>query len=141
MWILILAFDGVYALQAERVKGGGSLSLTDHFSKWLNLENNEFSGSWDLGHLLQLVYGDGFKKNSHVSKFLTKAFKVMSDWKTGKAGVMFRELADDLEHAVLTNKADQKTRWVRSVVRCLQALLRNLPTIGKKKSYFCDSRF
>lgn len=58
-------------------------------------------------------------------------YRVMGDYKIGKCGVRFKELAEELNRAVLTMKKNQETRWVRAELRSIQTLLRNLPTIGK----------
>ena len=57
--------------------------------------------------------------------------RVMGDYKIGKSGVRFKELAEELDRAVLTMKKHQETRWVRAEVRSIGTTLRNLPTIGK----------
>ena len=64
-------YDGVYASPEERVAGGGSLSLMNHFADWCGLPKKEFSGHWDVGHKLQLVYGATLKKNKEVASFLS----------------------------------------------------------------------
>jgi hypothetical protein len=43
------------------------LSLKKHFARWCGQDEDKFSGSWDLGHLLQLVYGDTYKKKIYES--------------------------------------------------------------------------
>ena len=53
-------YDGVYATAEERVHGGGCLSLTKHLADWCGVNAHHFTGSWDMGHLLQLVYGEVF---------------------------------------------------------------------------------
>jgi hypothetical protein len=123
-------YDGVYATKEERKMGGGCLSLKNHFAKWCGQDDDVFSGSWDLGHLLQLVYGDTYKKNVDIQEFNQKMYRIMSDWKSGLSGVRFREIAEDLHHAILTNKSQQETRWARAEIRSIQALLRNLPTFS-----------
>lgn len=123
-------YDGVYATKEERTKGGGSLSLKTHFAKWCGQDEGKFSGSWDLGHLLQLVYGDTYKEHKDIQDFNKKMYRIMNDWKSGLSGVRFRELAEELNHAVLTNKGQQETRWARAEIRSIQALLRNLPTFA-----------
>jgi hypothetical protein len=51
--------------------GGGCLSLKKHFARWCGQEEDKFIGSWDLGQLLQLIYGDTFKK-TRIYKNLTR---------------------------------------------------------------------
>ena len=70
-------YDGVYASTDERVAGGGSLSLMHHFADWCQLPEHYFSGHWDVGHKLQLVYGTILKKNKDVSSFNNTMEKVM----------------------------------------------------------------
>lgn len=120
-------YDGVYATKGERKHGGGSLSLRDHFARWCGLEPENFSGAWDLGHLLQLVYSDALKENKHVKEFNSQMYRIMSDWKSGQAGLRFHELGQELHFATLTNKSQQETRWVRAELRSIQALFRNIP--------------
>jgi hypothetical protein len=106
------------------------LSLKKHFARWCGQDEDKFSGSWDLGHLLQLVYGDMYKKNKDIQELNQKMYRIMSDWKIGLSGVRFQEIAEDLNHAILTNKSQQETRWARAEIRSLQALLRNLLTFS-----------
>ena len=61
-------YDGVYATPEERVAGGGCLSLNRHLEAWCNVESNSITGHWDMGHKLQLVYGDALLSNSIVRK-------------------------------------------------------------------------
>jgi hypothetical protein len=62
-------YDGVYALSEERVAGGGSLNLMLHFADWCKLPHEYFSGHWDVGHKLQLVYGSALKKKKKCRHF------------------------------------------------------------------------
>ena len=121
-------YDGVFSTKEERKrgKGGGSLSLKKHFASWCGYEE-QFSGSWDMGHVLQLVYGDVLKENKDVKSMNKLMYRVMSDWKSGQTGCRFKELAEELNFAILTNKSHQETRWVRAELRSIQAMLRNLP--------------
>ena len=50
------AYDGVYSLTSERVRGGGSLNLVNHFAEWCGLEEGDITGHWDVGHQLQIIY-------------------------------------------------------------------------------------
>ena len=45
-------YDGVYATPEERAHGGGCLALEE----WCLVPHSDFTGLWDLGHKLQLVY-------------------------------------------------------------------------------------
>ena len=69
-----------------------------------------------MGHLLQLVYGDTYKKNKDIRELNQKMYRIMSDWKSGLSGVRFQEIAEDLNHAILTNKSQQETRWARAEI-------------------------
>jgi hypothetical protein len=124
-----VAYDGVYATSEERSHGGGCLSLAKNFAEHIGLDPNlDFGGSWDLGHLLQLAIGDAFKDNTDVKEFNRIMYRIMSEHKSHQAGLRFNEIAEELHHACLTNKAQQETRWARSELRSLQAFLRNTPT-------------
>ena len=41
-------------------------------------------------------------------------YRILSDWKSDLSGVRFQEVAEDLNHAILTNKSQQETRWARA---------------------------
>ena len=62
-------------------------------------------------------------------------YDVMSKYSSGKNSLIFKETADVLLDATLTNKSKQETCWVRAKVRSLQAFLSNVPVfynvIGK----------
>ena len=123
-------YDGVYASKDERVRGGGCLSLMKHFANWCRQEEENFSGSWDLGHQLQIVYGKVIKEHPEIQNFNRKMYTIMSEHKSHQAGIRFKEIAEELSHAVLTNKGAQETRWVRAELRSLQTYLRNIPTLA-----------
>lgn len=101
-----------------------------HFAAWCGQEKENFTGSWDLGHQLQIVFGKVMKNNPEITKFNKHMYAVMSDHKSHLAGIRFKEIAEDLEYAVLTNKGIQETRWVRAELRSLQTYLRNIPTLA-----------
>ena len=121
-------YDGVYATAQERVQGGGSLSLIYHFADWCELPRNQFSGHWDVGHKLQLVYGSVLKKNKDISAFLSDVDKAMQLCH-GKDGLLFHQVAIEMRAAILTDKSEQTTRWVRSLLRILLAYYQNLPVL------------
>lgn len=123
------AYDGVYATKEERVSGGGSLSLVNHVAEELNLEPGDITGQWDIAHNLQLIWADSLKTNPEVQKTVKLIFDFMKDYNTGKSAQWFKEVAEELHYAVLTNKQYQETRFVRATLRGLQAGLRNLPTL------------
>ena len=64
-------YDGVYAVQDERVAGGGSLSLIRHFAAWCFGGEGSVTGNWDMGHKLQLVYGDLMLKEKIITDVVT----------------------------------------------------------------------
>ena len=126
-------YDGVYASPDERLRGGGGLSLSDNFAEVLGLEAGDVTGNHDMSHNLQLVYSDVFQHDRTGDKTMKKitkeVYSVMSDYNTGQAGSIFMEAAGQMNHAVLKNQSRQKTRFVRSDLRGLQAYMTNLPTI------------
>ena len=63
-------YDGVYASSEDRVAGGGSLSLMDHFANWCGTSKDFFTSHWDVARGLQLVYADVLKVNPALAKFL-----------------------------------------------------------------------
>ena len=123
-------YDGVYAMAEERVAGGGSLNLMLHFADWCQLPHENFTGHWDVGHKLQLVYGSALKKNQEVSAFLNVMEKVMQMCQ-GKDGLLFLQVAVELKAAILTDKSEQTTRWVRSLLRLILAYFRNMPVLQR----------
>ena len=123
-------YDGVYASNEERVAGGGSLSLMKHFANWCGNPKEFFTGHWDVAHRLQLVYGDVFKENPELKRFL-KIVDQAKSYCQGKDGLVFQELAYKLKASYLTDKSEQTRRWVRSLLRLIEAYFRNLPTIYK----------
>ena len=122
--------DGVYATDEERLSGGG-LQLVNHFAKLLGLHPGDVTGNWDLSHLMQLAYNDLIKANSQpfFKKLIDDVFDLMSDFNSGKASLIFKECAETLHYSVLTNKSNQTTRFVRALLRGIQALLRNIPCL------------
>ena len=125
-----IAYDGVYELSEERTRGGGGLSLIDHVADVLGVEKRSLSGHWDMGHKLQLVFSDVLPKDKSFSSDEKFMFDLMSEVKKFKDGMRFEELAEELMHPVLTPQGRrQNTRWVRSMLRCLETFLRDLPTI------------
>ena len=91
-----LTIDGVYVDKVERVRGGGSLSLTGRIAEYLGLGSDSkiITNSWDLGHKIQLVLGDILKsdKSDHSRQYQevkTTMFSLMSQWKDDKDGLIF----------------------------------------------------
>ena len=63
-----LTYDGVFAEQDERVRGGGSLSLRSHVCSELGLISGSISGDWDAAHNMQLTWADLMKKHPEIIK-------------------------------------------------------------------------
>ena len=125
-----LSYDGVYELSAERTRGGGGLSLVHHVADVLGVDRDALTGHWDVGHKLQLVYGDVLPKDDKFAADEKLVFDLMSEVKKYDEGMRFQELAEDLMHPILTPQGRrQNTRWVRSELRCFEVFLRDLPTI------------
>ena len=123
-------YDGVYATTQERVRGGGSLNLIHHFAEWCNKPKTALTGHWDVGHQLQLVFADALKSNKPVKQFLgiTDNLALLCQ---GKDGLTFTQVASEMKSAFLTDKSEQTTRWVRSLLRLLLAFYRNMPTVQR----------
>ena len=123
----------MYASTEERLHRGGGLSLSNTFAEVLGLEEGDVTGNHDMSHNLQLVYSDVFKHDRtgdiKIKKITEHVYKVMSDYNTRQAGSIFLEAASRMNRLVLTNKARQKTRFVRSDLRGMQAYMTNVPTI------------
>ena len=60
-----------------------------------------------------------------------------------KAGSEFKELADELGHAVVLNKSPQMTQWARAILEGFQSFFRNAGTIynwlGVKEQEFAKA--
>jgi hypothetical protein len=95
----------------------------------LGLEEGSLTGTWDFSHNLQIVWNNSLANHPTVEELVSLMFSTMDDFRTGQASTVFRERAADLGHLVLNNKKRQTTRFVRSLVRGLQAWFRNLPTL------------
>ena len=108
--------------------GGGSLSLMHHFANWCELPKHLFSGHWDVGHKLQLIYGTTLKKNKEVASFMSTMERVMQKCQ-GKDGLLFKEVAIELRAAILEDKSEQTTRWVKAILRIILAYFRNLAVL------------
>ena len=101
-----------------------------HFAAWCGQEVENFSGNWDLGHQLQIAYGNVMKESETIRRFNKLMYRLMSEHKSHQAGVRFKEIGDELQYCLLTNKGAQETRWVRAELRSIQTYLRNLPALG-----------
>ena len=59
----------------------------EHFTEWCGLPKESFTGHWDMGHKLQLVFADVLKKNADLAKF----FNIVDDanpYCRGKDGLL-----------------------------------------------------
>ena len=121
-------YDGVYATPEERIKGGGSLSLTHFFAQEVGLQQKDISGQWDVSHNLQLIYNDVILKSLDTKSILKFVFDSMSSYTCGKRATFFQETAQSLHNMVLKNQKSQQTRFVRSVLRAMHAFCLNCPT-------------
>ena len=87
-----LSYDGVYESTAERVRGGGSLSLRQAVASYLKIDVKILTGHWDLGHKNQLTLGDTFVNGEYAhiySKNTDYMLLLMSSYKKDKAGLIF----------------------------------------------------
>ena len=126
-----VSFDAVYADQDQRIRGGGSLSLAATVSQKLGLEEKAITGNIDGAHNLQSTWGDVIKDSPSIMSTINILFDAMKLFHLGKAGTIFLERAQEMEHLVLTNKSHQTTRFVSATLRGATTGLRNLPTIYK----------
>lgn len=78
---------------------------------------------------MEIVWAETLKKNDWVLDIFDIYFSTMKNQNIGKASTNFFETAAELKNIVLANKIYQSTRFVRSLLRGLQAALRNLPTL------------
>ena len=125
-----LVYVGVYEDPQFRTRGGGGLNLPDHVCRLPGVEPGTITGHWDLGHKLQLVYGDVFPKDVTFIEDEKFIIDIMSDFRKHKKGLIFKEVAEELLHPILENQGRrQNTRWVRSELMLLESFLRNLPTL------------
>ena len=110
------------------MRGGGGLALVDHLAEFLGRQPGDISGNWDMGHKMQLAFGDVFLKDVTYKRNMRVVYNLMKKYKDGKGGLIFKEGSEKLLHAVLKNKGKQDTRWVRADLRGKQAYFRNAPT-------------
>ena len=127
--LMHFVYDGVYADSAERVYGGGSLSLTRSVETHLGQQNGFITGQWDIAHLLQLLFADVMKKNKILKNISKEIFDTMKDFRIGKASLKFHELAQELNNLILECQKDQQTRFISAWLKAIKAYMRNIPTI------------
>ena len=136
-------YDGVYATPEEWNHDRGCLSLLNHLADWYDVEQAEITGLCDMGHKLQLVYGDGMMNNKKVKELNTPVFGTMSDFLHGQTSLKFKEISQELKHPTLSNKGSQEIRWVRADLTAFQTFFRNLPTLhtltGREESSYAES--
>ena len=85
--------DSVYASPEDQVKSGGGLLLNRYFTAWCDVPDGSFSGNWDRGYKLQLVYGDVLLKQSNIKSLNKLVFGSMGSFVSGQAGLRFKELS------------------------------------------------
>ena len=78
---------------------------------------------------MQLIYDDVLKKSSDLKMFL-RIVDVAKGYCSGKDGIVMNEFVLQTKASFLVDKSQQTTRWVRSLLRVIEAFLRNLPTIS-----------
>ena len=122
-------YDGVYSSADERAHGGGCLSMNNHFAQWCGYDETEMTGNWDMGHKLQLVYGDVFLTSKDIKDLNKVVFGLMGEFVSGQDSLRFKEIAMELGHPTLANKKSQETRWARAELSAYYAFFRNLPTM------------
>lgn len=122
-------YDGVHATPEERIRGGGSLSLTHYFAQEVGLEKGDISGQWDVSHNFQLLYNEVILQSTDAKKILKFVFDSMSSYTCGQRATFFQEVAKSLHNVVLKNQKQQQTRFVRPVVRAMHAFGINCPTL------------
>ena len=122
-----LTYDGVYADSSERKRGGG-LDLVGNICKYLEISPDNITGQHDLGHNIQLIFGDGIEKDKKVNQMLDHVYNFMEKHQYGKARSLFDEFCEENDFPALTNKGGrQKTRWVRADERNMYIFARNVP--------------
>ena len=99
-----VTYDGVYERPSERVRGGGGLGLVDHLAEFLGKDLGDITGNWDMGHKMQLAFGDVFLKDVTYKMNMRIVYKLMKKYKDGKGGLIFKERSEELLHSVLKNK-------------------------------------
>ena len=75
------------------------------------------------------MYKHGLANHPSMEESLHVMFNSMDEYRLGQNSTLFRQIAQELGHLVLTNKKDQTTRFVRSAARAMKAFLQNLPTL------------
>ena len=63
-----------------------------HFADWCGVPREHFTGHWDVGHRLQLVYTDVLKSSQELKHFL-KIVDTGRGYCQGKDGLALQELA------------------------------------------------
>ena len=103
--------------------------MKKHFADFLGTDDDTITGQHDLAHNMQLAYSDIFNEKVGCGKLIQDAFKVMSNYHSGKGSLVFLEAAAELDNVVLTNKSYQTTRFVMATLRGKSTYMTNLPTL------------
>ena len=69
--------------------GGGSLDLPHHVSEVLGLLRDTLMGTWDYSHNLQIIWNNALMQHKVVEDLIQLIFKVMDEYRCGKAGAYF----------------------------------------------------
>ena len=126
-----VVYDGVYEETENRVRGGGSLCLVSHLTDQLKLGPGVITGTWDYGHIIQLVLKDVLLDGDSSDKYqacTSLMYNLMAKYKDHKAAMIFKETANELNMAILKNQKQSDTRWARSDLSSKVAFFRNAPT-------------
>ena len=107
-----MPYDGVYATTAQRTAGGGSLNLIRWMEMFLGVEEGSITGTWDISHLMQIVFRCGLLENVSIKAALDFYVDVMGEHRVGKQAVIFSRFAAEEGALVVTNKKHQTTRYV-----------------------------
>ena len=127
--LLHFSYDGVYATKDQRVAGGGSLDLPGAVSQVLGLEPGHITGTWDFAHNLQIIWNNALLECAAVEAMIALIFASMDEFRVGQSCAVFRKRSAELGNMTLSNKKRQTTRFVRSLIRGMQAWFRNLPSL------------
>ena len=107
-----MPYDGVYATTAQRTGGGGSLNLIRWMEMFLGVEDGSITETWDVSHLMQIVFRCGLLENVSIKAALDFYVDVMGEHRVSKQAVIFSRFAAEEGALVVTNKKHQTTRYV-----------------------------
>ena len=132
------SYDGVYEQSLNRIRGGGGLGLIDHVADFLGVGPGIITGNWDLGHKIQLVLSDVFKKGDSsqiYSKYIDIMYELMKMYRDNKQGLIFTEVAEEMRHTTVKLRGRQETRWAKVDLVNMVGFCRDAATI-----YVCLGR-